>query len=39
LRTIYTLEDLFLLWEAVVIPKYNEWLALEHAKKQGQGRK
>jgi hypothetical protein len=36
LRTIYTLEDAFLIWEAVVIPKYNEYMAAEEAKKRAE---
>ena len=33
LRTIYTLEDAFLLWESIAVPRYNEYLAVEHANK------
>jgi hypothetical protein len=31
LRTIYSLEDAFTLWEADIIPKYNEWNANKRA--------
>jgi hypothetical protein len=34
LRTIYTLEDGFLLYESIVIPRYNEWLAAQDADKR-----
>jgi hypothetical protein len=34
LRTIYTLEDAFLMWEVIAISRYNEYLAVEHAKRQ-----
>ncbi|CBW74463.1 unnamed protein product [Mycetohabitans rhizoxinica HKI 454] len=33
LRTVYTLEDAFILWESIAIPRYNEWLAAEHARR------
>lgn len=32
LRTIYTLEDAFNMWEVIVVKRYNEHLAIEHAK-------
>ena len=35
LRTIYTLEDAFLLWETIAIPRYNQWLANEQVKRRG----
>jgi hypothetical protein len=35
LRTIYTLEDALDMWEIIAITRYNEYLAMEHAKKQG----
>ena len=38
LRTIYTLEDAFDMWEIIAITKYNEYLAIEHAKRQNKGR-
>ena len=31
LRTIYTLEDAFIMWESVIIPKYNEYIAAKRA--------
>jgi hypothetical protein len=34
LRTIYTLEDAFILWETIAVPKFNEWLAAKAAKKE-----
>ena len=34
LRTIYDLEDGFLLWECIAIPRYNEWLASEYERKK-----
>ena len=37
LRTIYSLEDAFTLWETIVVPRYNEYLAIEHAKKKRGG--
>lgn len=33
LRTIYSLEDAFIIWESIIIPKYNEYLAAEEIKK------
>lgn len=33
LRTIYSLEDALNLWEIIAIKKYNEYLAMEYAKK------
>lgn len=38
LKTIYTLEDAFLMWEVIAVTRYNEYLAMEHAKKQQKGR-
>ena len=38
LKTIYTLEDSFKLWEIIAVTKYNEYLAIEYAKKQGEKR-
>lgn len=34
LRTIYSLEDAFLLWECIIVPKINEYLAAEEAHKR-----
>jgi len=36
LRTVYTLEDAFMIWEADIIPKYNEWLAAKKAGEQNE---
>lgn len=33
LRTIYTLEDAFMIWEADIVPKYNEYMASKRANK------
>lgn len=30
---VYTLEDAFILWESIAIPRYNEWLAAEHTRR------
>ena len=38
LRTIYTLEDALNMWEVIAITRYNEYLAMEHAKKQNRGK-
>lgn len=35
LRTVYTLEDSYAMWEVIVTTRYNEHLAYEHAKKKG----
>jgi len=32
LRTIYDLEDAFNIWEVIMVSRYNEHLAVEHAK-------
>jgi hypothetical protein len=29
LRTVYSLEDAFIIWEADIVPKYNEWKAMQ----------
>jgi hypothetical protein len=34
LRTIYSLEDAFNMWEVIAVNRYNEHLAIEHSKKQ-----
>src|SRR6478736_4422745 len=34
LRTIYDLEDAFDLWEVIMVTRYNEHLAIEHAKRK-----
>jgi len=34
LRTVYTLEDAYLLWECIAIPAYNERIAMEKARKE-----
>ncbi len=33
LKTIYTLEDAFDLWEIIAVTRYNEYLAIEYAQK------
>jgi hypothetical protein len=36
LKTVYTLEDAFLMWEVIAVTRHNEYLAAKHAmKKQG----
>lgn len=32
LKTVYSYEDAIYMYEAVMVPKYNEWLTLERAK-------
>ena len=32
LRTVYSYEDAVYMYEAIMVPKYNEWLAYERAK-------
>lgn len=34
LRTIYTLEDAMYMYEAIMVPKYNEWREIEANKRQ-----
>ena len=34
LRTVYTLEDAFLMWEVIAVNRFNEYKAMEKAKKQ-----
>jgi hypothetical protein len=34
LRTIYDLEDGFLLWECIAIPRFNAWRAAENSRKK-----
>ena len=34
LRTVYSLEDAFLIWEADIVPKYNEYRAMEESRKK-----
>lgn len=38
LKTIYSLEDAFDLFEIIAVTRYNEHLAYEHAKKKSKGR-
>jgi hypothetical protein len=33
LRTVYDLEDGFLLWECIAIPRFNAWQAAERNRK------
>lgn len=35
LRTIYTLEEAFDLWEIIAVTRYNEHLAIKHAEQKG----
>lgn len=35
LKTIYSLEDAFLMWEVIAINRFNEWVAVQNAKKKG----
>lgn len=35
LRTIYTFEDAVWMYEAVMVPKYNEWREIEAGSKKG----
>jgi len=39
LKTIYTVEDAFDLWEIIVTNRFNEYLAIEHSKSQGKAKK
>jgi hypothetical protein len=34
LRTIYCLEDAMMMWEAIAVPRYNEYLAIKHSQKK-----
>lgn len=34
LKTVYSLEDAYMMFEAVYVPKQNEWLANERAAKK-----
>jgi hypothetical protein len=36
LRNTYTLEDAFILWEVIAVPKFNAWLAAKAAKKEAE---
>jgi hypothetical protein len=35
LKTVYSVEDAFTLWEVIMTTRYNEHLAIEHAKAKG----
>lgn len=35
LKESYSLEDAFYLYEIIAVTRYNEYLAIEHARKQG----
>lgn len=35
LQTVYCLEDAFDMYEAYIVPKYNEWREIESQKHQG----
>ena len=32
MRTVYSLEDAFVIWEADIVPKYNEYKAIEESR-------
>lgn len=32
LKTVYSYEDAIYMYEALMVPKYNEWLSLERSK-------
>ncbi|MBJ9336140.1 hypothetical protein L2109_07085 [Citrobacter portucalensis] len=36
LKTVYSLEDAFTLWETNAVPRYNEYLATKHAQQKSQ---
>jgi hypothetical protein len=36
LKKDYSVQEVMEMWEAVVVPRINEWLASEHARKQRQ---
>ena len=38
LRTIYSLEDAYLMHESLAVPKYNEWLANERAMRKARSK-
>ena len=38
LKTVYTLQEAMQIWETIAIPKYNEYMAYEQAKRK-QGRR
>lgn len=33
LQTVYTLEDLYIMYEAIAVPMYNEYMQIEKTKK------
>lgn len=33
LKTIYTVEDAYIMWEIIAVCKYNEFVAIENSKK------
>lgn len=35
LRTIYTVEDALHLWEAVIVPEFNDYVKLKEAQRKG----
>lgn len=37
LKTVYSYEDAIYLYEAIMIPKYNEWLSMEKSKAKKNG--
>lgn len=34
LKTVYSVEDVFMMYEAVMVPRINEWLAIERQKQK-----
>ena len=32
LKTVYSYEDAIYMYEAIMVPKYNEWLSIERSK-------
>jgi hypothetical protein len=33
LKTVYTVEDAYLMWEVIAVDRHNQWLAAEEARK------
>ena len=38
LKTVYSLEDAYLIWEAIAVTRYNEYLAAKHAASERKGK-
>lgn len=34
LQTVYTLEDLYIMYEAIAVPMYNEYIQIEKTKRE-----